>query len=94
MKETLHEFPIVAILWEDHITFERESIPKRIELTPTLTVGVLLKRTKKYLLIGYNLETYADRDEVDFIIIVSSAVVSMREYGKIQLKKLRTKEAS
>jgi hypothetical protein len=86
------EYPIVAILWEDHLSISRATIPKDAdkELIPTLSIGILYNETEKTVTLVSDIERYHDRDDTTFFIILKSTIVSMREYGKIKVKKLRT----
>ena len=87
----MREFPVVAVLWEDHISYHREEIFKNPEdglIKPVLSVGILYKKTKKTLLLVSDIERYMDHDEASFIIILRSTVVSIKKYGTIELSKL------
>lgn len=88
MNVKIKGYPIVSILWEDHIDFRRSTIPDKIDLIPVLTVGVIVKKTKKYLIVAYNIERYETHDEADFIIIVRSAILGIKKYGKIKINAL------
>lgn len=91
MPVKVTEYPIVAILWEDHISFRSEPIPDKVEITPTLTVGLLIKKTKKYLIVAYNIERYDDADDADYIIILRSTILSTKQYDTIKINSLRFK---
>lgn len=88
------KYPIVAILWDDHVQVSREEIPKNPEdvvLKPTLSVGILIKETEKCYLIVSDIEKYAEYDSGNYIVIFKHAVVGIKEFGKIRLK-LRLRE--
>lgn len=59
-----------------------------------MTVGALIKKTKKYFVIAYNIERYDDRDDFDFIIILRSCILGQKEYGTIELHSLRFEGAN
>jgi hypothetical protein len=86
------EYPIVAVLWEDHLHVTRESIPKDAdkELIPTLSIGILYNETEKTITLVSDIERYHDRDDTTFLIILKSTVVSLKEYGMIKVRRLRT----
>jgi len=86
------EYPIVAVLWEDHLSVAREAIPKDAdkELIPTLSIGILYNETEKTFTLVSDIERYHDRDDTTFLIILKSTVVSVKEYGMIKIKRLRT----
>lgn len=84
----MKKYPIVAILWDDHLQVTRGEIPKnpdKVVLKPTLTVGILIKETDKYYLIVSDIEKYADYDNGTYMIIYKNAVVGFKEYGKIKI---------
>jgi hypothetical protein len=89
----MKKFDIVTVLWDDHIAFERSSIIKNPAdaLTPTLTLGLLWKETKGYVVIISNVERYRDRDDANYIIILKGCIRGIRRYGKLKVGKLRTK---
>jgi hypothetical protein len=90
----MKEYDIVAVLWDDHIAFERSPLIKKASkiITPTLTVGFLFKETKHSLIIVSNLEKYKDRDEANFIVVLKGGVRGIKRYGKIKLRKIRCRE--
>lgn len=87
----MKKFDVVAVLWDDHIAFERSTLLKSpdMALIPTLTVGFLFKETKEVVLIVSNLERYPDRDEANYLVILKSCIKGMKKYGSIELKKIR-----
>lgn len=88
----MRKYPIVIVLWEDHTHVSRSQMVKFPDdlLTPTMTVGILYKETKKSLIIVSDIERYEDHDDVTFFIILKSTIISVKDFGKIRLKKLRT----
>ena len=86
------EYPVVAILWEDHLEIRRESVPKNADdaLIPTLSIGILYRETAKTITLVSDIERYVDRDDTTYLIILKNTVVSVQEYGRIKVKKLRT----
>lgn len=87
----MREYPIVVVLWQDHIAYSREPVfdnPDDGLIKPTLSVGILYKKTKKTLLLVSDIERYHDYDEASFTIILRSTIVSIKEYGTIEVSKL------
>jgi hypothetical protein len=86
------EYPIVAILWEDHLAISRSHIPKNAdkELIPTLSIGIIYSETEKTITLVSDIERYPDRDDTTYLIILKSTVTSVQKYGSIKVKKLRT----
>ncbi len=88
----MKEYPIVAVLWEDHTTFSRRELPKNSDLSqyirPSLTIGLLYKKTRKYIIVCHHVDRYEELDEADFIVIFKSAILSIKEYGKIEVSNL------
>lgn len=93
MSIKMTEYPIVAVLWEDHTAFSRRELPKDNDLSgyirPSLTIGLLYKKTSKFIIVVQNVDRYDDNDEVDFIIIYKDAILALNEYGKIKIETLR-----
>lgn len=87
----MKEYDIVAVLWEDHIQFSRTAFVKNPDkaIIPSLSVGILYKETKKTLTIISNIERYQEHDDVDYMVILKSTVVSVKKYGLIQLRQIR-----
>lgn len=85
------EYKVIAVLWEDHAFYDRVTLPKNPdkEITPTLTVGILVKETDKTYIIASTIERYKDYDECTFMIILKATVLSTKEYGTIEIKRLR-----
>ena len=93
MKEK--EYPIVAVIWEDHASFFKEPLPPDDDLSdyirPSLTVGLLYKKTRKYIILIHHLERYQNDANVDFMVIYKNAILGMQEYGNIKIENLHTK---
>lgn len=87
----MKEYDIVAVLWDDHISFDRSTLIRnpRTVITPTLTIGFLYKETKDALIIVSNVERYSERDDVNYLVILKGCVQGIKRYGKIKLKKIR-----
>jgi hypothetical protein len=60
-------------------------------IRPSLTIGLLYKKTKKFIIVAYNIDRYEEIDEADFIVIFSDSILSLQEHGRIKLRKLRNK---
>jgi len=89
-------YAVVAVLWEDHISRIGAEIPKNPDEVfnmPTLTVGILLRETKKSLLIAHDIERLDDIDSSIYTVILKNAVIAIKEYGNIEIEGLRWKEA-
>jgi hypothetical protein len=85
------KYKVVAILWEDHIHYDRSPIIKKPSdafVRPTLTVGILLKEDKKGLIVVSDIERYEGRNESTYTVILKGAVVSIKEFGEIKIKGL------
>lgn len=86
------EYPVVIILWKDHVHIERSSMVENPdeEITLTLSVGVIYKETEETITLVSEIERYSDKDDATYLIILKNAIESTKEYGRIKLKKLRT----
>jgi hypothetical protein len=84
----VRDYKVIAVLWDDHITFGRTELLKNPDksLKPTLTIGFLYNQTKKTMTVVSDLERYSDRDEASYTVILKSCVRSVKEYGDISLK--------
>lgn len=85
----MNKYPIVVVLWEDHIEVQRSELPKNVDdlfSRPTLSVGILFKETEKSLLIISDIERYPDRNDASYTAILKSAVIGIKKYGFIKLK--------
>ena len=87
----MKEYHIVAVLWNDHIRFERAVLPKNPDkvFKPTLSVGILLDETDTSLVIGSDIERYDHHDEVTYTVILKATVESVKRYGTIKVNKPR-----
>lgn len=93
----MKKYSIVAVLWNDpHIVLRQQLPADNLDdlFTPTLTVGVLYKKTKDFIVLIHTAERYEDFDEADYTVIFSGCVVSIKKYGTIKLTKLRPKGAN
>ena len=87
----MKEYDVVAVIWDDHISFERSALVKNPNsvLTPTVTVGFLFKETKNTFVVVSNIERYAGRDDANYVVILKGCVQGIKRYGKIKLKGIR-----
>lgn len=89
----MKEYPIIAVIWEDHTAFTRAKLPQNNDLSdyirPSLTLGLLYKKTKKYIIVVSNIDRYEEGDQADFIVIFKDAILSTKEYGTIKINRLR-----
>lgn len=88
----MKEYPIIAVLWEDHSAFSGRELPKDNDLSqyirPSLTIGLLYKKTRKYIVVTHHVDRFEDEDKADFTIIYRDAILSMHEYGTIKIDRL------
>jgi hypothetical protein len=86
------EYKVSAILWQDHYHFNRQSMVKNPEkaISPTLSVGIVYKETKNTITLVSEIERYEEHDDTSFLIILKNSIISSRDYGVIELKKIRT----
>lgn len=87
----MKDYDIVAVLWEDHIQFSRTTFVNNPDkaILPSLSIGVLYKETKKTITIVSNFERYHEHDDVDYMVILKSTVLSVKKFGSIKLRKIR-----
>lgn len=92
----MKQYKIVSVLWEDASTFSGQALPTKLKnlITPSLTIGILFKKSKRYVIIASHVEKYTDRDDADYMVILRSNILAIKEYGSIPLEELRTKEDS
>ena len=88
----MKEYKVVAVLWDDHITFQRTALLKHPDeiIKPTLTIGFIYKSTKKTLTIVSDLERYLDHTDASYMIILKATIRSIKEYGTIELESITT----
>jgi hypothetical protein len=92
MKEmNMKEYPICAVIWEDHVSKEGNlpNDPDDLVESPTISFGVILKETEKTVLLASTIEPFELNDQVTFLVILKSAILASKEYGKIELRDLR-----
>ena len=92
----MKEYKIVSVIWEDHSSFSGQSLPTDLKslIRPSITMGLLYKKTKRYLVIAYHIERFDYADEADFTVILRDSVLGIKEHGRLQLDNLRPKEGS
>ena len=86
------KYPIVVILWEDHIHFDRSPIlksPSAAFKTPVLTAGILYKQDKKAVIVVSDIERYQEYDDTSYTVILKNAIIATKVFGKIKIKSLR-----
>lgn len=91
----MRKYKIVIILWEDHTRFTSSRMfpDPDTAIIPTLSIGVLYKETLKSYVLVSDIERYADRDDTTYTII-RKPVVAVKEYGEIELRKIREEGGS
>ncbi len=82
----------MSVLWQDHIHVSRQEIPldiNKVITAPTLSIGMLIKKTKDVIIIVSDLERYSDRDDASYTLIYRSSILGIKEYGEITIDNLR-----
>lgn len=79
------------VIWEDHTRMDRQPLKGDVEnlVVTSMSTGILLKRTKKWLVIASDIERYEDRDDCTYMIILRKAVLGMQEFGEVEINNLR-----
>jgi len=87
----MKKYDIVAILWEDHIAFDREPLKKNPESTiiPTLSIGIVIQETEKVVVLANQWERYTNADDFKFLVLLKPAIIERKTYGTIKLRKPR-----
>jgi hypothetical protein len=85
------KYPIVAVLWKDHIAFTRSPLTKDIgeQQKPTISFGIIVQDTPEFLIVTSDIERYNDRDDMTFTLIYKGTIVSVKKYGTIKISELR-----
>lgn len=90
---TEKEYPIVAVLWEDHSSFHARELPATDDISefirPSLSLGLLYKKTRNYIVLVSHIDRYNEYDEADFHIIFKSSILAIQTYGQIKIDKIR-----
>lgn len=92
-----NNYSIVAVFWNDpHIVLRQELPNDSLDhlWKPTLTVGILYKKTDDFIVLIHTLERSEGFDESDYTVIFSGCIISIKKYGKIKLKNLRPEGAN
>lgn len=87
----MKDYKVVGIFWQDHTAYSQvnpKSLSIKKALRPTLSIGLVFKETENEIVLISSLERYANRDEADFMIILKGTILSMKEYGTIELRKI------
>lgn len=87
----MSQYKVVVALWEDHTVFREAELPNKLEeaIIPSLTTGILYKETDRYVVIVSHIERFENHDESDYTIILKGSILSMKEFGEVEIKKLR-----
>lgn len=87
----MKKYSIAAIIWEDHTAASRATLTRNPDefVTLVLSVGIIIKETEKVLVLVSEIERYDERDDVSYIVIIKSAIVSREVYGTISINKPR-----
>lgn len=87
----IKNYDIVVVLWEDHTSFYSAPLPKNPDVlieTPLISIGFLYKETKKTMVIVSEIVPN-EFDEANYTIIRKDAIVGVKKYGTIALRKFR-----
>lgn len=85
------EYEIITVLWEDHRSFYGAPLPKDVDSLiedPILSIGFLYKETDKVLVVASEVVPN-EVDEAHFTVIKKDAIVGLKKYGTISLRKFR-----
>lgn len=95
-KETNKEYLIVSVLWNDPHIVIREEIPANMDslvFGPTLTIGLLVKKTKDFIVLVHTLER-SEIDEADYTLIFTGCIVAIKEHASLKIRKIAHKGAN
>lgn len=84
-------YKVVAVIWEDHRRADREPLPNDPEdlIFPTISVGILVKKTKRLIILASDIERYESNDDATYSVIFRSNIQGIKEFGDIQIDNLR-----
>jgi len=84
-------YKVVAVIWTDPRVINRSAIPSDPEslIFPTITFGIIVKRTRKFIILVSDLERYDDRDDATYSILLRANIDAIKEYGEIEIENLR-----
>jgi len=87
----MKKYLLVAIIWEDHTAASRTTLPRKPDdfITVVLSVGIIIEETEKVIVLASEIERYEERDDVSYIVIIKSTIVSRQLYGTIKINKPR-----
>jgi len=86
----LKEYDIAVVLWEDHFHATTSQLPSDVDdVSPTLSVGLVVEETEKVLVIAHDVERYNDRDDLSYTVILKNAIVGKKVYGSITIEEPR-----
>lgn len=87
----MKDYQVVVVLWDDHMGVDRDSLPKNPDnlIIPVLSVGIILEETEKVIVLASCIERYAERDDVSYLVILKSTILSTKNFGILKLKKPR-----
>jgi hypothetical protein len=87
----MRDYSLVAVLWDDHTAASRTNLPKNPDkfITTVLSVGIILEETDKVIVLASEIERYDERDDVSYIVIIKSTIISIKKYGSLKIKKPR-----
>lgn len=87
----MKEYKIISVIWEDHSKFSGQPVPTDLKnlIKPSITIGLLYKKTKRYIVVASHIERFDYGDEADYTIILRNSVLGIQEYGVLPIQNLR-----
>jgi hypothetical protein len=82
-------YKVVAVIWNDHMRVSRGELKRTPNMVSTLTFGIIVEKTKQYIIVASDLERYDDRDDSTYMVIYRSNIQAIKEYGEIEIDNLR-----
>lgn len=85
------KYKVVAVIWNDHLRVDRQEIPNNPDklIVSTITLGILVKKTKSCVVISSDIERYEERDDSTYTIILKPMIQAIKEFGEIEIENLR-----
>ena len=83
------KYKVVAVIWNDHMRVDRQELKRTPNMVSTLTLGIIVEKNKKHLILASDIERYDDRDDSTYIIIRRCCVEGIKVFGEIEIENLR-----
>jgi hypothetical protein len=83
----MNEYKIAAVIWNDHISVDRDSLPINPEdlIVRVISVGIILEETEEFVLLAHDIERYDNRDDSTYIVILRGTIKAIKIYGTIEI---------